>query len=306
MEVGWAPVKPRARAGRIRPLDGASASVVLRGPAPRIEAAPRPERVSGDRCSRSSGRGGREGRMRCRLASAAAARRRRPAGVAGARCPRRRRGSPHGTGSGRRVAAAGVRRRHAERGRREAPPAVRPPWSSRSIALIVALSGTAIAAVDFAHDARSASTARAPWAAQSPSPRARGRQARRDRDRRAHGRGQHPRDASGGRASRGGTMTLSKYAARGRQPARGASRRCSSSRGCGRFDAQCDDVDPTAGDGRPTRTSISRHRVGEPGGSTPRACSGATSAPASVRRSSTAPRVSRCRSSPCADGLVSR
>jgi hypothetical protein len=118
------------------------------------------------------------------------------------------------------------------------------------IALIVALSGTAIAAVDFAHnagavDGKSAVSARA--SLRSAAGKLVATQTGGD------GKGQIPARFLDG-VMRGGTQTLSKYLPTVDNQA-GRPTPLLIVPGIGRFDAQCDDVDPTPGT-QTTRTSI--------------------------------------------------
>jgi len=155
------------------------------------------------------------------------------------------------------------------------------------IALIVALSGTAIAAVDFAQnaDGRSAVGAGASLreAAGKLVATASG----------GEGKGQIPARFVDG-AMRGGTMSLSRYLHTVDNQA-GRPTPLLIVPGIGRFDARCDDADPSVGT-QATRTSITF--TGSPtGASTSRACSAATSAPASGPTCSARPRASRSRCS---------
>jgi hypothetical protein len=118
------------------------------------------------------------------------------------------------------------------------------------IALVVALSGTAIAAVDFAHnagavDGKSAVGAKASLrsAAGKLVATATG----------GNGKGQIPARFLEG-VMRGGTMTLSRYLRTVDNQA-GRPTPLLIIPGIGRFDAQCDDVDPTPGT-QTTRTSV--------------------------------------------------
>jgi len=118
------------------------------------------------------------------------------------------------------------------------------------IALVVALSGSAIAAVDFAHnagavDGKSAVGAKASLhsAAGKLVATATG----------GNGKGQIPARFLEG-VMRGGTMTLSKYLHTVDNQA-GRPTALLTVPGIGRFDAQCDDVDPTVGT-QTTRTTV--------------------------------------------------
>jgi hypothetical protein len=159
------------------------------------------------------------------------------------------------------------------------------------IALLVALSGTAIAAVDFASnagavDGRSAVGARASLreaagrlvATASGGP----------------GKGRVPARFVDG-VMRGGTMTLSKYL-RTVDNHPGRPTPVLIVPGIGRFDARCDDVDPTRHT-QTTRTAIN-FTASARRASTSRDCSAATSAPVSGPPCSTRPGAAPCRSSP--------
>jgi hypothetical protein len=118
------------------------------------------------------------------------------------------------------------------------------------IALIVALSGTAIAAVDFARNA-GAVDGKSAVGAKASLRSAAGKLVATSTG--GNGKGQIPARFLDG-VMRGGTMTLSKYLRTVDNQA-GRPTPLLIIPGIGRFDAQCDDVDPTAGT-QTTRTSI--------------------------------------------------
>jgi hypothetical protein len=118
------------------------------------------------------------------------------------------------------------------------------------IALIVALSGTAIAAVDFARNA-GAVDGKSAVGAKSSLRSAAGKLVATSTG--GNGKGQIPARFLDG-VMRGGTMTLSKYL-RTTDNQAGRATPLLIIPGIGRFDAQCDDVDPAVGT-QTTRTSI--------------------------------------------------
>jgi hypothetical protein len=118
------------------------------------------------------------------------------------------------------------------------------------IALIVALSGTAIAAVDFARNA-GAVDGKSAVGAKASLRSAAGKLVATSTG--GNGKGQIPARFLDG-VMRGGTMTLSKYLRTVDNQA-GRPTPLLIIPGIGRFDAQCDDVDPTPGT-QTTRTSI--------------------------------------------------
>jgi hypothetical protein len=118
------------------------------------------------------------------------------------------------------------------------------------VALVVALSGTAIAAVDFAQNAGAVDGKSAVGATASLREAA-GRLVATQTG--GEGEGRIPARFLDG-VMRGGTMTLSKYLHTVDNQA-GRPTPLLIVPGIGRFDAQCDDVDPTAGT-QTTRTSI--------------------------------------------------
>ena len=118
------------------------------------------------------------------------------------------------------------------------------------IALIVALSGTAIAAVDFARNA-GAVDGKSAVGAKASLRSAAGKLVATSTG--GNGKGQIPARFLDG-VMRGGTMTLSKYL-RTTDNQAGRATQLLIIPGIGRFDAQCDDVDPTVGT-QTTRTSI--------------------------------------------------
>jgi hypothetical protein len=118
------------------------------------------------------------------------------------------------------------------------------------IALIVALSGTAIAAVDFAQNA-GAVDGKSAVGAKASLREAAGKLVATQTG--GEGKGQIPARFLDG-VMRGGTMTLSKYLRTVDNQA-GRPTPLLIVPGIGRFDAQCDDVDPTPGT-QTTRTSV--------------------------------------------------
>jgi hypothetical protein len=118
------------------------------------------------------------------------------------------------------------------------------------VALIVALSGTAIAAVDFAQNA-GAVDGKSAVGAKASLHDAAGKLVATQTG--GNGKGQIPARFVDG-VMRGGTMTLSKYLHTADNQA-GRPTPLLIIPGIGRFDAQCDDVDPTPGT-QTTRTSI--------------------------------------------------
>jgi hypothetical protein len=118
------------------------------------------------------------------------------------------------------------------------------------IALIVALSGTAIAAVDFARNA-GAVDGKSAVGAKASLREAAGKLVATATG--GDGKGQIPARFLDG-VMRGGTMTLSKYLRTVDNQA-GRPAPLLIIPGIGRFDAQCDDVDPTVGT-QTTRTSV--------------------------------------------------
>ena len=164
------------------------------------------------------------------------------------------------------------------------------------IALVVALSGTAIAAVDFAQQRRRGRRQerrrRQGLAALG------GRQARGDLDGRQR-QGPDPRALPGRRHARRDADAV-EVPAHGRQPGRARRRRCSSSRASGASTRSA--TTSTRRWARRRRAPRSTSRPRSIRASTSRACSGATSAPASAPPSSARPRASRCRSWPAPTG----
>jgi hypothetical protein len=158
------------------------------------------------------------------------------------------------------------------------------------IALVVALSGTAIAAVDFAQNA-GAVDGKSAVGAKASLREAAGKLVATST---GGGKGRIPARFVDG-VMRGGTMTLSKYLHAADNQA-GRPTPLLIVPGIGRFDARCDDIDPTPGT-QTTRTSVT-FTASVRQGSTCRACSAATSAPASGPSCSERTRASRCRSSP--------
>lgn len=118
------------------------------------------------------------------------------------------------------------------------------------VALIVALSGTAIAAVDFARNA-GAVDGKSAVGAKSSLRKAAGKLVATSTG--GNGKGQIPARFLEG-VMRGGTMTLSKYLRTVDNQA-GRPTALLIIPGIGRFDAQCDDVDPTVGT-QTTRTTV--------------------------------------------------
>ena len=118
------------------------------------------------------------------------------------------------------------------------------------IALVVALSGTAVAAVDFARNA-GAVDGKSAVGAKASLHSAAGKLVATSTG--GNGKGQIPARFLEG-VMRGGTQTLSKYLRTVDNQA-GRATPLLIVPGIGRFDAQCDDVDPTAGT-QTTRTSI--------------------------------------------------
>ena len=118
------------------------------------------------------------------------------------------------------------------------------------VALIVALSGTAVAAVDFARNA-GAVDGKSAVGAKASLRSAAGKLVATSRG--GDGKGQIPARFLDG-VMRGGTQTLSKYLRTVDNQA-GRPTPLLIIPGIGRFDAQCDDVDPTVGT-QTTRTSI--------------------------------------------------
>ena len=163
------------------------------------------------------------------------------------------------------------------------------------IALVVALSGTAVAAVDFARNA-GAVDGKSAVGAKASLHSAAGKLVATSTG--GDGRGQIPARFLDG-VMRGGTQTLSKYLRTVDNQA-GRPTPLLIIPGIGRFDAQCDDVDPTVGT-QTTRTSINFTASVNQGVNVSR-LSGATSARASGPPSSTPPRGSPCRSSPAPTG----
>ena len=127
------------------------------------------------------------------------------------------------------------------------------------IALVVALSGTAIAAVDFAQNA-GAVDGKSAVGAKASLRSAAGKLVATSTG--GNGKGQIPARFLDG-VMRGGTQTLSKYLRTVDNQA-GRPTPLLIIPGIGRFDAQCDDVDPTVGT-QTTRTSINFTASVQPG-----------------------------------------
>ena len=163
------------------------------------------------------------------------------------------------------------------------------------IALVVALSGTAIAAVDFAQNA-GAVDGKSAVGAKASLHSAAGKLVATSTG--GNGKGQIPARFLEG-VMRGGTRRCRSTCARSTtRPA--APRRCSSSPASGASTRSATTSTRRWARRRRARRSTSRPRSIR--ASTSRACSGATSAPASGPPSSARPRVSRCRSWPAPTG----
>ena len=164
------------------------------------------------------------------------------------------------------------------------------------IALVVALSGTAIAAVDFAQNA-GAVDGKSAVGAKASLRSAAGKLVATSTG--GNGKGQIPARFLDG-VMRGGTTTLSKYLRTVDNQA-GRPTPLLIIPGIGRFDAQCDDVDPTVGT-QTTRTSINFTASREPGRQRLAPARARHRRRRAARRSSAPRRGSRCRSWPAPTG----